>query len=151
MPQSLSNVLVHIIFSTKERHPFLADPDLRRATHKYLAEVSTQLHCPAVKVGGVEDHVHILARQARTITVADWVKELKRTSSLWIKEVPGGPKVFRWQSGYGAFSVGQSQSKAVCAYITGQEEHHRTVSYQDEFRSLLQSHGVNYDESHVWD
>lgn len=113
MPQSLSNVLVHIAFSTKERHPFLSDPTLRVAMHHYLAAVSGELRCPVIKVGGVEDHVHLLARQARTITLAGWIRELKRTSSLWMKERPEGPNVFQWQAGYGVFSVSQSQSAAV--------------------------------------
>jgi REP element-mobilizing transposase RayT len=99
--QSLSNVLVHIVFSTKERHPFLLDTKLRAGMHKHLAAVSTQLRCPVIKVGGVEDHVHILARQARTIRLAEWVKEIKRTSSLWVKEARQGCYVFQWQAGYG--------------------------------------------------
>ena len=113
MPQSLANVLVHIVFSTKERHPFLLDPTLRAAMHKHLAAVSTQLRCPVIKVGGVEDHVHLLARQARTITLAEWVKEITRTSSLWAKEARQGCHVFQWQAGYGAFSVSQSQTASV--------------------------------------
>ena len=105
MPQSLSNVLVHLVFSTKERHPFLANSTLRVAMHRYLATVSAELRCPVVTVGGVADHVHLLARQARTITLAGWVRELKRTSSLWLKQRPDGPEGFQWQAGYGAKSV----------------------------------------------
>jgi len=151
MPQSLSNVLVHIVFSTKERHPFLADPTLRVAMHKHLGAVSTELRCPVIKVGGVEDHVHLLARQARTITLAGWVRELKRTSSLWVKEQPEGPNVFEWQAGYGAFSVSQSLSAAVERYIARQEAHHRRLSFQDEFRTLLQRHQITCDERYLWD
>ena len=88
--------------------------------HKHLATVSMQLRCPVIKVGGVEDHVHILARQARTITLAEWVKEIKRTSSLWAKEPEQGWEVFQWQAGYGAFSVSQSQSASVERYIARQ-------------------------------
>ena len=151
MAQSLSNVLVHMVFSTKERHPFLSDPTLRGAMHKYLGAVSAQLRCPVITVGGVEDHVHLLARQARTITLAGWVRELKRTSSLWVKELPEGPDVFQWQAGYGAFSVSQSQSAAVHRYIARQEAHHRSVSFQDEFRTLLERHQIAYDERYLWD
>jgi len=151
MAQSLSNVLVHIVFSTKERHPFLADPSLRVAMHKHLAAVSAELRCPVLKVGGAEDHVHMLARQARTITLAGWVRELKRTSSLWVKELPAGPNVFQWQAGYGAFSVSQSQSAAVERYIARQEAHHQRVSFQDEFRTLLERHQITYDERYLWD
>ncbi len=151
MPQSLSNVLVHIVFSTKERHPFLSGRSLRTAMHKHLAAVSTELRCPVIKVGGVEDHVHLLARQARTVTLAGWVRELKRASSLWVKERPEGPNVFHWQAGYGAFSVSQSQSAAVERYIARQEAHHRSVSFQQEFRTLLERHQIAYDERYLWD
>lgn len=151
MPQSLSNVLVHIVFSTKERRPFLQDAVLRDEMHHYLGGISQCLECPPVRVGGVPDHVHILARQSRTITLADWVKELKRGSSLWIKEREPALEAFHWQAGYGAFSVSQSQSARVDNYIARQEEHHRTARFQDEFRGLLKKHGIDYDEQYVWD
>ena len=151
MPQSLSNVLVRIVFSTKDRHPLLSDPTLRVAMHKYLAVVSVELRCPVITIGGVEDHVHMLARQARTITLAGWVRELKRTSSLWVKDLPAGSNVFQWQAGYGAFSVSQSRSAAVERYILRQEAHHGTVRFQDEFRTLLDRHRIAYDERYVWD
>ena len=151
MPQSLSNVLVHLVFSTKQRHPLLADSTLRVATHRYLATVSAELGCPVVTVGGVADHVHLLARQARTVTLAGWVRELKRTSSLWLKQRPEGPEGFQWQAGYGAFSVSQSQSAAVQRYITRQETHHCRVSFQDELRTLLERHQIAYDDRYLWD
>ena len=88
MAQSLSNCLVHLVFSTKDRRPFLADTDRRSAMHRYLGAVSARLECPVIRVGGVAAHVHCLARQARTITVAEWVKELKRSSSLWATTQP---------------------------------------------------------------
>ncbi len=151
MSQSLSNVLVHIVFSTKERQPLLRDAALRAAMLKYLATVSARLRCPVITVGGVEDHVHVLARQARTMTLADWVKELKRSSSLWAKDPPHQAAVFQWQAGYGAFSVSQSQSAAVQRYIGRQAAHHRSVSFQEEFRTLLHLHTLAYDERYVWD
>ncbi len=151
MPQSLSNVLVHLVFSTKDRHPFLADSTLRLALHRYLAAVSAELRCPVIQLGGIEDHVHVLARQARTITLAGWIRELKRTSSLWLKERPDGPEGSQWQAGYGAFSVRQSQGAAVQQYIARQEIHHRRVSFQDELRTLLDRHGIAYDERYLWD
>ena len=119
--------------------------------HNHLAAVSTQLRCPVIKVGGVEDHVHLLARQARTITLAEWVKEIKRTSSLWAKEARQGCHLFQWQAGYGAFSVSQSQSAAVERYIGRQQEHHRGLSFQEELRTLLTRHKIAYDERYVWD
>jgi REP element-mobilizing transposase RayT len=111
MPQSLSNVLVHLVFSTKERRPLLQEAAKREAMHRYIAGISERLGCPIIAVGGTEDHVHLLGRQARTITLADWVKELKRASSLWAKSQELSH--FQWQNGYGGFSVSQSQSNDV--------------------------------------
>ncbi|MGA2616341.1 MAG: IS200/IS605 family transposase [Thermoguttaceae bacterium] len=151
MPQSLSNVLVHLVFSTKNRRADLKGRDLRKQMHRYLAGVSAKLDCPAIVVGGAEDHVHLLARLSRTVTLADWVKELKRASSLWAKKKNPQWSSFQWQAGYGAFSVSQSQSARVQRYIESQEERHRRSSFQDEFRALLRRHGVAFDEQYVWD
>jgi len=151
MPQSLANILVHVVFSTKDRRALLRSANLRDQMHRYLAGVSKNLDCPAVVVGGTEDHVHVLARQARTITLANWVKELKRVSSLWVKAKDPSLGLFQWQSGYGAFSVSQSQSARVERYIDTQEEHHRRFSFQDEFRRLLERCRIEYDERYVWD
>jgi REP element-mobilizing transposase RayT len=141
--------LVHLVFSTKERRPFLDDAAKRDAMHRYLVGVSTRLECPVVRLGGTEDHIHLLARQARTITLADWVKELKRSSSLWAK----GQQLdsFQWQAGYGGFSVSQSQSGEVERYIARQQEHHRKLDFQQEFRKLLELHSIEWDERYVWD
>jgi putative transposase len=151
VPQSLSNVLVHITFSTKERRPSLHDADLRDEMQRYLAGISNHLDCPTIIVGGADDHVHLLARQARTISLADWIKELKRGSSVWIKTKGAAHESFQWQTGYGAFSVSQSQSDRVRQYIAGQDEHHRKTSFQDEFRAFLRRHGIEFDERFVWD
>src|SRR6185295_12093219 len=99
MPQSLSNVIVHLVFSTKDRRPWLTDRNLRERLHAELGGISKSLNCPPLIVGGVEDHTHLLARQARTISVSDWVKELKRVSSLWMKEQGPQFQAFAWQAG----------------------------------------------------
>jgi REP element-mobilizing transposase RayT len=151
MSQSLANILVHIVFSTKERRAWLQNRDLRIDTHKYLANVSRNLECPAIVVGGATDHIHILANQSRTIALAEWIKELKRTSSVWMKEKGAQWDLFQWQAGYGAFSVSQSQCIRVQEYIDSQEEHHRLLSFQDEFRQLLRKHSVVFNEKYVWD
>jgi putative transposase len=148
MPQSLAAIYLHAIFSTKNRQPFLADAELRREVFAYTAEVSNRLKCPAIEVGGVEDHLHILARFGRGITVADWMKEVKRVSSMFVKV--RNPE-FAWQGGYGVFSVSASDVEIVRAYIVGQEEHHRTVSFQDELRQIMTEHGVVWDERYMWD
>ena len=151
MPQSLSNLIVHIVFSTKHRKPFLREEGLRDEMHRQLGGTSKTLQCPPILVGGVEDHVHILARQARTISVADWAKELKRVTSLWIKEREPKLREFQWQAGYAAFSVSQSNSGKVVTYIEGQVEHHQRFDFQTEYRGLLERHGIEYDERYVWD
>ena len=128
MPQSLSVIYIHLVFSTKERQPFLRDSKLRQSMHAYLGAISKRLDCAPIVVGGVEDHVHLLARFGRTITQAEWVKELKRVSNEWIQKE--GIADFQWQGGYANFSVSQSNLEQVQAYITGQEEHHKKISFQ---------------------
>jgi REP element-mobilizing transposase RayT len=151
MSQSLSVTYLHLIFSTKNREPWLADSGFRTEAHAYLAGVSAQLDCPAVIVGGVADHVHVLARFGRGITQSEWVKELKRVSSLWIKEQNHGSKKFAWQGGFGAFSVSVSALDAVHSYILNQEVHHRKVTFQEEYRAFLTKHRVTWAERYVWD
>jgi putative transposase len=151
MSQSLANLVVHIVYSTKNRHPFLREPGLRDEMFRQLGGVSKTLDCPPLIVGGMEDHVHILARQARTISLADWVKELKRVTSLWIKERDLRQSEFQWQAGYGAFSASQSNVGTVTQYIERQEEHHRGFDFQTEYRALLDRHEIEYDERYVWD
>ena len=151
MSQSLSNVIIHIIFSTKDRRPFLTDKNIREQMHAELGGTSKTLECPPIIVGGVEDHIHLLARQSRTITLADWIKELKRVTSIWIKEKGPQFKDFAWQAGYGAFSVSQSQSSHVIEYIQKQEEHHKKKDFKTEFREFLERHEIEYDERYVWD
>ena len=151
MPQSLSAVYIHVVFSTKERRPLLRDRDKREALHAYLGGISKTLECPPIIVGGIENHVHLLARFARTITQAEWVKELKRVSNLWLKEQGRTYTEFQWQGGYADFSVSQSNLDRVKKYIANQEEHHRKLSFQDELRGLLRKHNVDWDERYVWD
>ena len=151
MPQSLSVVYLHLVFSTKHRLPLLSEPGLRAEMHAWLGAASGRLGCPPVLVGGVEDHVHILARHSRTISQADWVKEIKRTSSLWVKERDPRMADFAWQAGYGVFSVSASGLEVVRRYIARQEAHHKRQGFQDEFRALLTRHGESWDERYVWE
>jgi len=151
MPQSLSAVYIHLVFSTKDRRPLLRDKTTRDALHSYLGGVSKQLDCAPLQIGGVEDHVHILARFGRTVTQAEWVKELKRVSNLWLKERGQDFADFEWQGGYADFSVSQSNLEQVKQYIANQEEHHRKIGFQDELRALLRKHEIEWDEKYVWD
>lgn len=151
MSQSLSQVLIHLVFSTKDRRPFLRDRAFRDRTHRYLAGISGNLHCPASIVGGVEDHVHILCRLAKTMDVASLVRDLKRDSSRWVKEENSELSDFHWQHGYGAFSLSPSHVPALTRYIEQQEEHHRRESFQEEFRRLCDKYGLSIDERYAWD
>ena len=150
MPQSLSLIIVHVIFSVKERQPFFT-PDLRQAAHAYLATVARNFGCDCYRVGGMADHVHLAIRLARTVTVAQLIEELKTTSSKWIKTQPTGHKTFAWQRGYGCFSIGPRDLDALCDYIDRQEAHHRRRTFQEELRMFLDRYGVDYDEAYVWD
>jgi len=151
MPQSLSVVYLHLVFSTKDRRPLLRDENIRTQCHAYLGEVSKRLDCPSLLVGGVEDHVHMVARFGRTITQAEWVKELKRVSNQWLKEQGSDFADFEWQGGYADFSVSQSNLEQVKAYIARQKEHHRKMTFQEELRALLRKHQIEWDERYVWD
>ncbi|MSU76868.1 MAG: transposase [Gemmataceae bacterium] len=151
MPQSLTQVYLHIVFSTKDRRPFMHDATLCGELHAYLGETANRLSSRVICVGGVADHVHVLCRLGRTITIADLVKELKRVSSAWIKSKADTLVDFQWQSGYGAFSISPGHVEVIRGYIGNQEEHHKRISFKDEFRKLLTKYGVEWDERYVWD
>ncbi|WOO43482.1 IS200/IS605 family transposase [Rubellicoccus peritrichatus] len=151
MPQSLANLCVHLIFSTKDRYPYLKDDSIRKEVWHYLGGICNGLECQPVIVGGYHDHIHLLARQSKNIALKDWVRELKRASSIWIKSQRTQLNSFQWQSGYGAFSVSQSSVDEVRKYIIGQDSHHQRISFQEEFRIFLVRSGMDFDERYVWD
>lgn len=150
MAQSLARLLGHVVFSTKNREPNLTE-NVRPRLFGYLASVGRDLGCEVYRVGGVADHVHMAIDLGRTVSIAEFVKKVKQTSSAWIKEQTDGSKKFEWQAGYGAFSIGQSQLNALIKYIEGQEEHHRLRSFQEEYRELLKKYDVEGDERYLWD
>jgi REP element-mobilizing transposase RayT len=151
VPQSPAKILVHTVFSTKDRRPWLHDKYLRNELHRYLGGILANRECQPVIIGGVEDHIHILCALSRTCEAAAMVKEVKRGSSLWLKTKSPGLADFAWQNGYGIFSIGFSQIESVRDYIAGQEEHHRKISFQDEFRQLLGRYAIDFDERYAWD
>ena len=150
MPQSLARLHVHLIFSTKNRAPALHD-GVRDALHRYMATVLQNLGCPAVLINSVPDHAHILFDLARTVAVSKAVEDVKKASSKWIKTQGAQFVDFAWQAGYGAFAVSESNVDAVRRYIANQQDHHRTKSFQDEYRDFLLRHRVAFDEKYVWD
>ena len=150
MPQSLARLHVHLVFSTKHREPLITDA-VRPSLHAYMATVLRNSGCPAVLINSMPDHVHILFELGRTVTVSSSVEEVKTNSSKWLKTQ--GPEFsrFAWQTGYGAFSVSESNVAAVRDYIANQAEHHQVKSFQEEYLAFLTKHGVAFDERYVWD
>jgi REP element-mobilizing transposase RayT len=150
MPQSLTKLYAHLIFSTKNRHPFL-DDTIRPRVHAYLATIVRGLDSPRVVVGGVADHVHLLFDMGKMRAPAEFVEQTKRESSKFIKTLGVKYKEFYWQRGYGMFSVGPAHREEAEVYVRNQEEHHREKTFQQEFRGFLMRYGIEYDEQYVWD
>ncbi len=150
MPQSFSAVYVHLIFSTKNRIPYL-DPDLCPRLCSYLGGVCRSMRCNPVQVGGTTDHVHILFLLSRDIAIQNFVAKIKAESSKWVKRQNPLLSDFHWQTGYGIFSVNPKDRQAVVQYIANQEEHHRNRTFQEEFLLFLKKYDVPYDEKHLWD
>ncbi len=151
MPQSFVQIYVHIIFSTKHRKPFLQDKELRDGVHRYLAGIANKQDSPALIVGGVEDHVHLLCRLGKQGNISELIRELKRDSSKWIKEQEPKLNDFYWQGGYAAFSISPSHTEGLTEYIRDQEQHHNHESFQDELRRLCKKYGVELDERYAWE
>ena len=150
MPQSLSKVYVHIVFSTKHRQNFI-DENIEERLFTYLGQACKNLKCNPIQVGGYRNHVHILCTLARTITQAKLLEEIKKTSSKWMKRQIGDYQNFYWQDGYGIFSVNHRKIETVKNYIINQKSHHERRDFKSEFRSFLEHHEMKYDERYVWD
>jgi len=150
VPQSLSKVIIHVVFSTKNREPWI-DAAVQSRVHAYLATICRDLGSEALSVGGVADHVHIVTMLPRTLSQAQLIEGLKKPSSKWIKTLGTRYRRFSWQRGYGVFSVSPSQLGGVLEYLQRQEEHHRARTFQEEYRELLRKHHIEFDERYVWD
>jgi putative transposase len=150
MPQSLSSLLIHLVFSTKNREPFITT-EIEIELHPYMAKILRELKSPSLAIDGTNDHIHILLSLARVMTIADLVEEVKTGSSKWIKTKGREFRSFHWQKGYGAFSIGQSNVEATRRYIRNQKQRHSRVTFQDEYRKFLKAYGIDYDERFVWD
>lgn len=150
MPQSLADLYVHIVFSTYGRVKCLS-PSVTPHLWKYLAGICNGLNCPTLEIGGTDDHVHILCKLAKDITVQDLIRNLKASSSKWLKSTRPEIEYFNWQKGYGAFTVSSSQKGIVAAYISNQYNHHKTITFKEELIKLLNKCGIEYDEKFLWD
>jgi putative transposase len=151
MPQSLARVWIHVTFSTEGRRACFQNPEIRDELFRMLSHHVGEIGCAPARSGGWIDHVHVLCGLARTVPIAKLVEHMKTETSKWIKHRVATLPSFHWQAGYGVFSVSQSLVDQVIEYIDRQEEHHRRLSYQAEFRLTCQKHGIEIDERYVWD
>ncbi|MBN1185038.1 MAG: IS200/IS605 family transposase [Bacteroidales bacterium] len=150
MPQSLSKVYLHITFSTKHRQHLIGD-EISSFLFEYIGGICKGLECYPIKIGGHSDHIHALCLLSKKVTQIKLLEEIKKQSSKWVKTKGKQYSSFYWQDGYGIFSVNPSKVEIVTKYIVNQEEHHKKVSFQDEFRAFLKKYHVDYDERYVWD
>ena len=150
MSHSFHQNFAHIVFSTKERQRTIA-AELESRLHAYLGGIVREQGGVPLRINGTDDHVHILARTPKTVADSDFMRSLKTNSSKWIHETFPQRRGFAWQVGYGWFSVSKSAVPKVETYIDNQKEHHRTMTFQEEFIQLLKKHGIEYDERYLWD
>ncbi|MCJ7756867.1 MAG: IS200/IS605 family transposase [Gillisia sp.] len=150
MGQSLVKNYIHIVFSTKQHEPLIHSP-YENELYSYLGGICKNMECNPIKIGGYKDHVHILCMLSKKITLMKLLEEVKSHSSKWMKTKDEALKNFYWQDGYGAFSVNPSQVDTVIAYIANQHEHHRKITFQQEYRLFLKKYKVEYEERYVWE
>lgn len=151
MPQSLAQVWIHLMFSTKDRRAFLQKETFREEMFRMLAYHVKESNCASASVGGHIDHVHLLVGLSRTISIAELVEHIKTETSKWAKRADVGAGSFHWQAGYGVFSVSHSNRNVVDQYIRHQADRHKKMSFQEEYRLLCEKHGIPIDERYVWD
>ena len=145
---TFTQIYYHIVFSTKDRVPALTT-DKRENLFRYAWGILKNKDCHLYRIGGVEDHVHILTSLHPTIALADLVKDIKVSTSAWIKENAVFQDFTHWQDGYGAFTVGHDDKDAMIEYIKNQQEHHKKISFRDELREMLVRFGVQFDEKYL--
>jgi putative transposase len=141
---SFVSCLVHVVYATKDRRPFIM-ADMRKDLWSYTGGIARNHNKKALKVGGIEDYVHILLSLPATLDIAKAVQLLKGNSSKWVHETFPGRKEFEWQAGYGAFSIGISGVDETVAYIENQETHHKRMSFQEELQAILKKHGIEFE------
>lgn len=150
MASTLTKILLHITYSTKNRAPMIpaeVEPDL----YAYIGGICRRLDSPLLAMNGTRDHVHMLVSLAKTVALSDLILNIKRDSSKWIKDRDAALGDFDWQDGYFAFSIGASGVDALRAYISKQKERHEAVDFKDEIRAFFQKYGVEWDERYIWE
>jgi REP element-mobilizing transposase RayT len=149
MGSTLSNLLYHVVFSTKDREPIITSK-LREELYRYLGGIVKGEEGTSLQIGGMSDHVHLVLKLKPVHSISEFMRKVKGNSSKWINEMHGQGRRFSWQEGYGAFSISPSQLNHVIQYVKRQEEHHKKISFKDEFVQLLKRHHVEYDERYIW-
>lgn len=150
MGQSLHVKYSHLVFSTKHRENLIL-ANFEAELYAYLSGIVKDLDGNLIAIGGMSDHVHLLIRDSKKVADVQMMQELKGGSSKWLNGDPKRPGRFAWQAGYGWFSVSPKGLEAAKAYIMNQKEHHKTVTFQEEYRRFLNQYQVDYDERYVWD
>jgi REP element-mobilizing transposase RayT len=150
MANTFTHLLYHCVWSTKNRQPLIL-PEIEQRVWGLLATTATTHGMHIQRAGGIENHVHVLIEIPKTLSMSDAMKELKGGSSNAINKASFTDTPFGWQIGYGAFTVSKSVAPDVVKYIVNQREHHRSVSYEEEFKKLLEKHGLEYDPKYVLD
>lgn len=150
MAHTYTRLLTHVIFSTKDRQPSMTD-EIRPRLFPYMGGIVRDLHGTPILINGPIDHVHLLLALPPTLALSDLMRVLKTNSSKWTHETFPSASDFGWQSGYAAFSVSESNVAAVERYIANQEQHHKTVSFQEEYLAFLKRHGIAYDPRYGWE
>jgi putative transposase len=150
MAQSLADVILHFVFSTKGRNPWIQS-DVEEELYQYISGVCRNLDSPVIKINGVEDHIHVLLQLGKTLPISKLISEVKSSSSRWIKTKGDHYRDFAWQGGYGGFSVSRPSIEGVKRYLSRQKEHHKTVTFKEELLAMLQRAQIPYDEKYLWD
>jgi putative transposase len=149
MASTFTSVLLHIVFSTKNRANLIA-PDIEPNLYNYIGGIASNLGCRQLCIGGTRNHVHMLVSMSKKVTVVEFLEVVKKESSKWVKTQGPLYDLFYWQDGYGAFSIGQSGVENLRAYIANQKQHHQTLSFEEEFLELLNKYGMPYEERYIW-
>jgi REP element-mobilizing transposase RayT len=149
MSQSLAKIVIHVVYGTKNREPFL-NKNIRAKLYAYTVGILDTLNCITITINAVEDHIHLLVILSKNITVSKMLEEIKKGTSRWLKTQGNNFNGFSWQGGYGAFSVSESQIPKVIEYINNQEQHHQKISFKDELKALLKKHNIEFNEQYLW-
>ena len=149
MAQTLVSLMVHVIFSTKNREPFIT-PEIEPELFAYMGGILKNHESRLRNAGGTADHVHLLVSQSKNMSISSLMKDVKKDSSLWIKTKGSEFRNFHWQDGYGAFSIAKSDIRELKKYIAGQKEHHRKRTFKEELIDVLEEYGIAYDERYLW-